>query len=401
MTTLDPKYKKACTKARSKILSRFPHLSPLVLNLPYQIIPDCPTGFVTAGGVVGIGTKFIDKYSNPELAALFLHEGFHVMWSHFSRLGSRDAKLWNMAGDIVINETLRRMTKDVVSDICPDRDMLYPEQFGMDFVGHGNIPTTEAVYQLLLQKAEQNKEKGSGRGTCGTGAGGEASQWEKLIEGASAGVKELPADIQTKLELAAGAISEALKKAGAGSAEMEMWAGAVVKKPRFDPVKELRHMVGMTLASNKGKHVEPVWSKMNRRGYEYLPGQQRYTPEVTVIVDTSGSMFGGQDGDNVLTEVVGMLMKLGRVRVITNDTRVTFDGYISSIAEFKSRARGGGGTELTPAFAAAENNNKAAIVVLTDGYLGRPESNLVDSAVWLLTSGEPSPWMKKHVRLVK
>lgn len=400
MATTDmTKYKNACTKARAKVLGRFPHLSPLILNLPFQIIPDCPTGFVTQGGVVGIGTGFIDKYSNPELAALFIHEGFHVMFDHFGRRGARDPKLWNMAGDVVINETIRRMTRIMTMDIAPDRDMLYPETFNLDFANEGNIPTVDTVYNLLLKEAEKNKSKaGKERGACGTGAGGEATQWEEQIQGE--GKAGLPADVKTKLELAAGAIADACKKAGVGSAEMEMWASCVVKKPRFDPVKELRHLIGMVLASNKGKHVEPVWSKMNRRGYEYLPGQQRFTPEVTVIVDTSGSMFGGQDGDNVLTEIAGMLMKLGRIRVITNDTQVTFDGYISSVPEFKTRAKGGGGTELTPAFQAAEKNNKAAIVVLTDGCLGRPTSPLVEDAVWLLTSkGYKADWMKRVVQL--
>ena len=133
-----------------------------------------------------------------------------------------------------------------------------------------------------------------------------------------------------------------------------------------------------------------------------MPGRIKYTPEIWVVVDTSGSMFNGTDGDNVLSEISGILLKLGKVRVVTCDTRVTFDGWISSVDQFKQKARGGGGTELTPAFQrlAESNVSGRVIVCLTDGGLGQPSPvHLSQNTIWLLTSGTKQPWMKKCINL--
>lgn len=403
----DKQLKMACVKARAKVLSNFPQLSPIILGLPYQIIPNFNSAFVTANGVVGMGADYIKKYSNPELAACFMHEGLHIMFDHLGRaqLGHRDPRVWNEAGDIVINETLRRMTATCSGDVSPDKDMLYPEHYGFEWaLNKGPIPTVDTVYDAILSgknkpKDGKGKGPGAGKGQCGSGAGGAPHELEGTItvEGHDKAMSE---ENKAKIELAAQSMGSMMKSIGIASAEFEMWANACIKKPKFDPMRELRMAVGMALASSRGRHVEPTYNKANRRGFAYLPGRVHFTPEVTVIVDTSGSMFDGLDGDNVLTEIAGILMKLGKVRIITVDTAVTFDGYIATVADFKKKAKGGGGTELTPAFEAAKDAK--AIVVLTDGCLNRPNSPLVENVVWLLTSHyQKSPWMKKAISLAK
>lgn len=383
---MNKNYKLECTKARAKILSAFPHLSPLVLGLPYTILPNFDSALVTAGGMIGIGEGFIDKYTNAELAGVLLHEGFHVMLDHSRRAGGRDHKKWNLAADLVINETLRRMTA-ATPDVKPDADMMYPEKFGFTWAGSGAIPTAEAVYTALPEQAGKSK-------SCGSGSGGaKLPQEEGLDPGGS-----IPEDLRVRLDLAAGGIADALKKAGLGSAELELWASSVVRRPKFDLFKEIRTLVNSAIASARGRIVEPTWGKLNRRGFEYLPGRKHFVPEVTVIVDTSGSMFNSHAGDHVLTEMAGILLRLGKVRVITNDTRVNFDGFVRSVAEFKQHAKGGGGTDLTPAFRRAADS-KAPIVVLTDGELGLPDAPGAADAIWLLTSRNKQPWMRRSLVL--
>lgn len=397
----DKQLKMACTKARGKVLAQFPQLSYIILGLPYHIVKGCNTAFVTKGGNIGMGDDYIRKYSNPNLAACFMHEGFHIMLDHLNRVGARNPRTWNIAADIVINETLRRMTGHIRDSVDPDKDMVYPETYGFDWAhGNGNIPTVDSVYDAINSGKNQPKngkdKPGHGEG-CGSGSGGMPHPLEGMVpqgDGTS-----MTADAKAKIELAAQSIGSMLKSMGVGSAEFEMWADAIVKRPKFDPMRELRNAVGKQLASARGRYVEPTFHKVNRRGFNYLPGRLHFTPEVTVISDTSGSMFTGEDGDNTLTEIAGILMKLGRVRVITCDTRVTFDGYITSVAEFKQRAKGGGGTELTPAFEAAKDAK--ALVCLTDGGLYKPQTPNAESAIYLLTSRHSTvhDWMKRAIKL--
>ena len=390
-------YKKECIRARAKILSEFPQLAPIVLGLPYFVVPGYGSAFVTKDGVVGMGAEYIDKYEVNDLAGCFLHEGFHIMLNHLTRVGPRDKEVWNIAADIVINETIRRMTKHCQERIRPDRDMVYPETYKLDFAGSGPIPTAEAVYNLILNKAK----KAGRQPQCGSGSGGNVNPFEAQAPNNPEQATKFE-ELKTKLELAAGSISNMMKSIGVDSCDFQLWADASVGRPRFDPMKELRSVLGRDVQAAQGRLVETSWNKINRRGFSYLPGRIKYQPEVWVIVDTSGSMFNGEDGDNVLTEISGLLMRLGKIRVVTCDTVVTFDGLVKSVLEFKKVARGGGGTDLTPAFQRLEKDGTKGrvIVSLTDGCLNQPIPNsLSANAIWLLTSGSKQPWMKKCIRL--
>lgn len=412
LDVLDKQNQNKVIGARAKALNYFPYLSAVVLRLPCVIVKGCPTAFITDKGVIGLGDDFVKKYTMAEVAATVLHEGFHFMWSHLSRRGPRDPELFNIAGDLVINETLRRMCKDNKSAIYPDGDMIYPEMYDYQWGdGVSPIPSVDEVYNDLMAKPckpkngqGQGQEQGQGKGPghkgtgCGSGSGGTKNQWE---EGLGAYEPEGGAqEVREALDLAAGAIHNNLKACGAGSADSLMWADSVGKAPRVDPLKLLRTLVGRSLAQARGRWTEPDWQRVNRRGYAYLPGKTTYSPEVTVIVDTSGSMWGKETGDAVLAQVYGMIAKLGSIRVIINDTAVTFDGKVKNLNDFKRVAKGGGGTELTAAFQAAENAK--AIVVLTDGYLPEPRHRLVREAVWVVTPGGTAcPFMAKVVKLDK
>jgi predicted metal-dependent peptidase len=196
--------------------------------------------------------------------------------------------------------------------------------------------------------------------------------------------------------LAAGSIADALRKAGAGSAELDLWADVQMRRPKVDPLTALRTLAGRMLSS--GRKVESTWDRPNRRGFQYLPGTRRFSPEVTVIVDTSGSMMGEEDGAHVLGNVYTVLSKLGAVRLVLCDTAVTFDGKISSLSQFRAACKGGGGTDLTPAMNACESAQ--AVIVLTDGYLPRPDSAMTERALWVVTRPEAvHDWMVKRIVL--
>lgn len=375
-------------RARSLVLSRFPYLATVMLRLPIVVVDNFPTAFVTDKGVIGIGRKFMDEITSGELAGILVHEGFHWMWIHFKRRGARDPKLYNIAADLVINETIRRMCSSLGGTITLPKGVLYPEQYQFDW--KDKIPSVDEVYELLKQSgADTSKFQ-----PCGSGAGCPVDEEGQAPGEAVGGVEEA----QDVASMAADAIAKGLKQAGAGSGELDLWADAAAKRPKVDPLKALRSRVGRDLASASGRHVEPTWNKANRRGFEYLPGRKRFAPEVTIVVDTSGSMMNKHDGDHVLSQVYGVLSQLGAVRLVLCDTRVTFDGKVRNVSGFRKACKGGGGTDLTAALEVCEGTQ--ALIVLTDGCLDRPRTPVSDRALWAVTRASyVQPWMKRVIVL--
>lgn len=95
-------------------------------------------------------------------------------------------------------------------------------------------------------------------------------------------------------------------------------------------------------------------------------GQQTFSPECVVIVDTSGSMNCGDYKDRALVAVAQGLKRVHRPRVIACDAAIHSDAKIESMRKFEWV--GGGGTDMTVAIEHADSTYQPdAIVVVTDG----------------------------------
>ena len=108
-----------------------------------------------------------------------------------------------------------------------------------------------------------------------------------------------------------------------------------------------------------------------------LPGTFRPSPELALVLDTSGSMGPGELAA-ALAEVDGILNRLGlaarRVPVLACDTEV---GALSKVARASDVVlAGGGGTDMGAGITAASRlrPRPQVVVVLTDGYTPWPRS---------------------------
>jgi predicted metal-dependent peptidase len=93
--------------------------------------------------------KFLQSLTQKELEFVFAHEVLHCVYAHvgvFTRRGSRDPKLWNFAGDYIINQEL----VDQRIGEKPDIPLLLDEQFRGMF--------TEQVYDILYEQNKKNKQ---------------------------------------------------------------------------------------------------------------------------------------------------------------------------------------------------------------------------------------------------
>jgi predicted metal-dependent peptidase len=74
----------------------------LALFTRVQATQTLPTA-ATDGQDIFINEEFVQSLSSPQVDGLLLHEVLHAALLHVVRRGQREAMLWNVAADIVVN----------------------------------------------------------------------------------------------------------------------------------------------------------------------------------------------------------------------------------------------------------------------------------------------------------
>jgi predicted metal-dependent peptidase len=114
-----------------------------IFSMKQQITEDIPTA-ATDGKHLLINPDFFMKLTPNERLTLLAHEALHVLLDHMHRKGERDHKLWNIAGDYVINGSL------VNAQYALPTSGLHDTKY--------NGMTTEQVYDILNKKSDQQKQ---------------------------------------------------------------------------------------------------------------------------------------------------------------------------------------------------------------------------------------------------
>jgi predicted metal-dependent peptidase len=322
------------------------------------------------------------------------HEVLHVVNRHHLRRGERDAKLWNVAADLLINRLLEDDKYLLPSDGLFDRDRRYA---GL---------STETIYaRLLEQQQQQTPERpnerqspsqasdggasSSGNGHDPTAAGptnspakpeqGEAHSsndtlparhWGEVRDLTKPNGKRLSATEQIQaehdLDVRIRQAAAAAKRVGKfGTALREM---VEIATDRVDWRDKFR------MAFDGVLRGEVSWARPNRRFIQrgiYLPGWRRTgAGRIGFVLDTSGSISAAEL--SVYTAaVLGILEETGPevVALIQCDAEVQRIDYIQPGECFdRIEVHGRGGTRFQPAFdwIAESGLGADAIVYATD-----------------------------------
>jgi predicted metal-dependent peptidase len=329
---------------------------------------------------IHLNDRFISKddYTYLNLCDLVLHESLHIINKHGIRRGSRDPKLWNIAGDHVIDRFLRdlNMTKPYHRwNVIPELDKALPKC------------SAEEAYMWLEKNQKKftiSQDPASGQITITDGQGNTFH-----VNPSQGGVTSGNVDPKVKQmveELVAGAraIHESSKDRGVGSAAISAYLDDVLKV--VIPWQELLEIAIKTNIIMKPDDYG--WANPNKRLRCHglvLPGSiMTETNEgvgtLIVHVDTSGSV-----NDTQLKEAAGIICESMRyfktIKLITADwniqQEVDFDS--DSISDFlnfcqKEGFKGRGGTSHKPTFDRIneiwEDNidDLSMVISITDGY---------------------------------
>ena len=214
---------------KRKMLVKYPFFGSVVANVEYKENKNVPTAG-TDGKIIHYNPEFLEKLSTPEQTFIFAHEVCHIAFNHIFRSEGKDAYVWNIATDAVINAFLKR-------------DGLHMVEGGVDMVDAINYDA-EQLYEKLLrekQQQEQNGQKVSGEQSQkengksqGTGSqsqnnSGQSQNSDGQSSGNSPSGEETGQKEQSNSSSGNGESSEAEKKQDVGHDTHSMWDEAIKK----------------------------------------------------------------------------------------------------------------------------------------------------------------------------
>lgn len=286
-------------------------------------------------GTVGVGedwTLYVDPawlfgLPIPEAAGVIAaHEVEHMLRRHASRAASNSAKDMEINDDLADGERLP-------PGAC------YPSTFGCP-----DGLTAEEYDALLHQRSGP---------CCGGGSGaGEPRDFEVTPQ-------DEPPDIDLVAAAVASDVRQHVQTHGRGSVPLGIvvWAEAERRIIPRDWRRDLAVVLRGARQQAAGRE-DWTWSRLNRRaraGQPLRPGSYRPTPTVAIVVDTSGSM-----GPETPSVVWSIARAFGEVAVVSGDAQV-----LSVSRGLPKEWRGGGGTDMRPLIACADDLGDV-IVVVTD-----------------------------------
>jgi hypothetical protein len=341
----------------------------------------------------------------------------------------RDPYLSNLAGDLAINPSLKSM--GCTFPTVPGFEGAFPERFGFE-----SGLTADEYYELLRQQTppqagqgaagEQGGEgdeeqdgsgagaEGSGEGEgggkdadhdhdgkgqsggqgqsksnhcmhgmCGSGGGNPLKNEPKDGKGQN-GQQDAPGRTQQELDRMSRQVAEevrehAQRNRGNVPAGLARWADEQLKPPKIPWQTQLARLTRAAVAWRDGA-VDHRYDAPGRRqagigfgpGKPVLPRLRMPVPNVTVIIDTSGSM-GTEELTEAASETKGILAAIGaNITLAVCDAAVHGLTKVRTIQEACGMLKGGGGTDMRPAFDAAMDHRPRpeVIICITDGMVG-------------------------------
>jgi predicted metal-dependent peptidase len=398
-----------------------------------------------------------------QLAQVWYHEVAHWLREHEARANAlhADARLWNLAADMEIN------------DYLPE-GMAYPSLGGEPLAvlpRRYNLPDGEIAewyYQRLVERAREQAQAGgqqqsqaggqqqaqagegepqgappraptplshpvgegsgvratqsaAGEGAIhwdeGSGVHGQARPWELHADDPSTNALS-DFDRQALQEEVARKIVEHQKEQGTLPAGWLRWAEAILK-PKVNWREQLKRILRGVISEGLGHRLDYSYRRPHRRSAVYhpiyLPALQgEYKPRVACVVDTSGSI-SDRELMQSLAEVRAVLEALRIPVTIIPCDAVPYEAirvfHGSDWLKVRQGLRGGGGTDMVAGLnaALALKPKPEAVIVLTDGHTPfpstRPKDTAVIWAIWQYGDGEPPkppmpPWRARDVVVV-
>ena len=345
-------------KAKSLLILDHPFFGMACSKRPIIYTDTIPTACMSATGQMYMNPAFVDPLPVPQLMFLLAHEALHYMLCHSLRLGTRDAKAWNVACDKVINDTL------------VDAKVGDPIDGGVYMDGARDFSAEE-----LYDDADAD---GPGAGGIGNDVGPPCDDGGQPLDESQ--IHQLEA--QAKIE--AIQATKAAKAVGKlpGSIERLVEQLVNVSTPWHEILE--RFMEGKVRDNLSFNRPSKRFTTAILPSHDTKPSMG----VAALVIDSSGSVTADEfDMYNAHINRVLHTCNPEVLHVIYCDTQVTgHDEFTVEDLPVSIKTRAGGGTEFKPAFDYIDDHgiDPEVVVYFTDGYADS-DFTTKHETVWLTT----------------
>lgn len=359
----------------------------LAYKISVKVTEEVSTACVSAKEM-WFNPQFMDSLNDEELLFLYLHELMHLILLHSDRVGHREPKLWNSAGDYVINLAL------------VNKGYKMPKSGLLDYQFAGL--TTEEVYDFIATDSPNTQ--------CpmldivygaGTGEGEEEGSPNKLDT--CGDIKEIFAEAVQMASIAGETPSDICPDI------------ARMIKEVFSTQVDWRSKLQKKVTGALKRKTD--WLRPNRRySPYYLPRNKRTGVDiVTILIDVSGSVSVEE-----LTTYVGEILfilksaKPVKVEMLFFSVGITDSHVVRSISDVKDiltkPIKSNGGTSLIIAMEELKDHKSDLVVIFSDGHFALPPIDLFNPKTQyigcfttdvLTTLGRRLPWEIVEIQVQK
>jgi len=401
--------------ARTRLILDKPFLGALVMRLPMiEADPAWCHSTATDAKSFYYNREFIELLSLDHVQFMLAHEALHCALTHFARRQHRVKRRWDVACDHAINPIL------VEDGLRPPPGTLLLDEF--------KDMTAEEIYPYIKDDTD---EETLDQHAYDNAEGGERSTQDNpqpppLSQNGKSGVPEEPQDsggrspqdsnTQAPNPAAGGApqpsplnaterdtLSVQWQQRLAGAAQQAMQAGKLGSalarlvdhflQPQL-PWRMLLARYLTSIARDDYSYMRPS----RREGSAILPSLRSHHLELTVVLDTSGSITEAELNE-FLAEVNAIKGQMhARITLHTCDSDLAVDGpwQVEAWEDLKlpHSFQGGGGTSFLPPFRWAERQDRQPdlLVYFTDAKGEFPVNEPAYPVVWLVKGRSPVPW---------
>jgi len=341
----------------------------VAFGLRYQWSEDMPTACVDGVTIIINPTFFMAQDPDVRIS-IILHETLHCVLDHcgpLGRTGNRDPRIFNYAGDYVLNLFIKSCGLPVPDTwLCDDKFTDW---------------STNAVYDYLYKNAK--KIKISTVGGKGGGLGDDVKPCSLPKDAYKAKMKEILVKAHT-----ASKISD--KDYGNLPGELQRALDKILNpKLPWDALLQ-QYMTAY-------KKDDYSFAKPNRR---FMPEYIIPTPhsealgDIYVAIDVSASV-----SQEMLTEFLSEVTYVYETLQPSKLTLHTFDTQIQDTYELHEdgdirdiKITGGGGTAPEPVLEYIAKNSPMVSIIITDGYFGSNNVQVESDVIWCIYDNSKFTW---------
>ena len=356
--------------ARVGLLLRHPFFGNMATRMRVQNCDDwCPTA-ATDGHNLYYNTQFFNMLSNKQIEFVIAHEILHCVFDHITRREDRDAMVYNIACDYLVNNLLiRDKIGERVDQVQIFQDFKYDgwtsEEVYDDIKDKYDDEQLEALGQLLDEHVDWEKD-GDQEGQAPGQGNGKDGKKSKRPTYSKEELKKIRDEIKESMITSA-------QSAGAGNTPGEI--ARMIKEltePKMNWRELLRQQIQSTIKSDF------TFSRPSRKGWHtgaILPGMNFMdTIDICIGIDMSGSI-GNHQAQDFLGEVKGIMdeYKDYKIKLWCFDTAVYNEEDFSAdggqdLMDYE--ILGGGGTDFDANWTYMKQNDiqPKKFIMFTDGY---------------------------------